>query len=99
MCADLTDHVTDASNVAASECFLSASTESRLAVDPPLWSHGSCDDYCGAFGFACLGTVWEAGRSCHSLKAPNWDLYLEGPTQRPSEISGPGGAFVVLCAM
>lgn len=94
-CADEVE-VEDATHV-VSECYLNPNSGSRQAVDPPLWSSGTCSDFCGSFGLECGGTVWSSMKTCPDLTADDWEFYPEGPTTRPDDIEGPDGTFVVLC--
>lgn len=96
-CADAVD-VEDASHV-ASRCYLDPNSSSREAADPPMWASGSCEDYCGAFGFECAGTVWGSMKRCPDLSQTDWPLFEDGPTTRPEDVAGPDGVFVVLCAL
>ena len=98
-CGDVTPAIDSSSTHAVSECFLNPNSGSRLAVDPPLWDAGSCDDFCGSFGFACAGTVWAPQKSCPDLEADDWAIYLDGPTVRPDDIEGPDGVFRVMCVI
>lgn len=99
-CADLTEQIEEspASNAVVSECYLNPNSNSRLAVDPPLWDASlSCDDYCGAFGFTCYGTMWGELKNCPRTDGDDWDIYEDGPVVRPDDVPGPDGVFRVLC--
>ena len=98
-CADLSETIEASSTHGVSRCYLNPNSGSRLAVDPPLWESGTCEEYCGAFGFTCAGTVWGEMKACPNLERDDWAFYPDGPTTRPDDISGPDGVFVVLCEL
>lgn len=92
-CADESPEI-----VAVSECSLNPNSGS-VVPGLPMWASGSCEDYCGAFGFACLATVWGPMRTCPDVEADDWSIHYDGPTTRPDDVPGPDGVFRVLCWM
>lgn len=99
LCAEFSDTPGERSTHAFSGCFLNPNSSSALAVDPPKWDQGSCEDYCGGFGFSCMGTVWGTLKECPVITEQWPSFFPEGPTVRPPEVDGPDGVFVAICEM
>jgi hypothetical protein len=98
-CAEFSDTPDERSTHAFSGCFLNPNSSSAQAVDPPKWDQRSCDDYCGSFGFSCMGTVWGVLKNCPNITEQWPSFFPEGPTVRPHEVDGPDGVFVAICEM
>lgn len=99
MCADFTDEIDGRTTHAFSPCYLNPNSGSTQAVDPPKWDQGSCDDFCGRFGYTCAGTIWGYLKECPNVRDEWPNLYEDGPITRPADINGPDGVFVAVCEL
>ncbi len=98
-CADFTEEIDDRTTHAFSPCYLNPNSGSTQAVDPPKWDQGTCDDFCGRFGYTCAGTIWGFAKECPNVRGEWPNLYEDGPVTRPADLNGPDGVFVAVCEL
>ncbi len=99
MCADFTEEIAERTTHAFSPCWLNPNSGSTQAVDPPKWDQGTCDDFCGRFGYTCAGTIWSPAKECPNVREEWPSFYEDGPVTRPAGVEGPDGVFVAVCQL
>jgi len=99
MCADFTEEATERTTHAFSSCWLNPNSGSTQAVDPPKWDQGTCDDFCGRFGYTCAGTIWSPSKGCPNVLEEWPSFYADGDVTRPADVDGPDGVFVAVCEL